>query len=160
MNRFFVPAVFVATISGLAFGLIVGIVARSPETHANVQPEGYDRTPITYVGDEYPFTGVGLAEPELVTGADAAARGRLLYFGYGCATCHGLAGRGGVVGPELDPGDVTLSEFRRDVRSGPKGMPAFLGETLSDEDLEAIYAFLVALRQQGAAAPDALTRTP
>ena len=30
MSRFFVPAVFLALISGLAFGLIVGVVARSP----------------------------------------------------------------------------------------------------------------------------------
>jgi len=147
MSRFLVPAAFVATISGLAFGLIVGIIARSPETHANVQPEGYDRTPIVYVGEESPFAGIGLAEPRIVTNADPVARGRLLFLGYGCATCHGLAGQGGVVGPDLDPDELTFSEFRRDVRFGPKGMPAFMEEILSDEDLQTVYAFLEAIRQ-------------
>lgn len=151
MNRFFVPAVFVAMISGLAFGLIVGVVARSPETHANVRPEGYDRTPIAYVGEESPFAGIGLVDPWLVTDLDQGARGRILFLGYSCAACHGLAGQGGVVGSDLDPDELTLPEFRRDVRSGPKGMPAFMDEILSDDDLETIYAFLETIRQETAA---------
>src|SRR3990170_2387440 len=132
MGRFFVPAVFVATISGIAFGLIVGIVARSPETHANVRPEGYDRTPIIYVGDEPTVSGFGLADPGLVTNVDRGVRGRLLFLSYGCAACHGLGSRGGVIGPDLDPDELSLSEFRREVRSGPKGMPAFTEEILSE----------------------------
>ena len=147
MSRFFVPAVFVAAISGLAFGL-VGIIARSPETHANVRPEGYDRTQIVYVGDEIPFTGLGLAEPQVVTNADPAERGRFLFLDYGCATCHGLTSQGGVVGPDLDPDELSFSEFRSEVRSGPKGMPAFIEEVLTDDDLQTIYAFLQAIRQE------------
>ena len=91
MGRFFVPAVFVATISGIAFGLIVGIVARSPETHANVRPEGYERTPIIYVGDEPAFSGFGLADPGMVTNVDQGTRGRLLFMSNSCVACHGLA---------------------------------------------------------------------
>lgn len=147
MSRFFVPLVLVGVISGLAFGLVVGIIGRSPETHANVRPEGFDRTPITYVGEEYPFTGLGLADPSLVTDVDQSARGRLLFLSNSCATCHSLGSQGGVVGPDLDPGELTPSEFRRDVRAGPKGMPAFMEEVISDDDLEAIYAFLEATRQ-------------
>jgi len=144
MSRFFVPAVFVATISGLAFGLIVGIIARSPETHANVRPEGYDRTTITYLGTEYPFTGLGLAEPQIVTNADPGEAGRLLFLGYGCAACHGLTSQGGVLGPNLDPDELSFSEFRSEVRSGPKGMPSFIEGVVSDDDLQTIYEFLQA----------------
>lgn len=147
MSRFFVPGVFVALISGLAFGLIVGVVARSPDTHANVRPEGYDRTPIGYVGDAIPYTGIGLADPRLIVEADPGARGRLLLLQYGCATCHGLAGEGGVVGPSLDLEELWRSDFGLVVRSGPGGMPALTADVLSDEDLETIYAFLKGIPQ-------------
>ena len=147
MSRFFVPGVIVALMSGLAFGLIVGVVARSPETHANVRPEGFDRTPIGYVGEEIPFTGIGLADPPSATSTDPVARGRLLFLGYGCATCHGLASQGGVVGPDLDLEELFLDDFRPLLRSGPGGMPAFTEEILSDDDLDTIYAFLKALRK-------------
>lgn len=148
MSRFFVPAVFLALISGLAFGLIVGVVARSPETHANVRPEGFDRTPIGYVGEEIPYTGIGLADPRLALNADPVTRGRLLFLGYGCAACHGLASEGGVVGPNLDLEELDRSDFGPVVRSGPGGMPIFAEEILSDDDLDTIYAFLKAIRQE------------
>ena len=160
MSRFFVPLVFVGVISGLAFGLIVGVIARSPETHANVRPEGFDRTPIIYVGEEIPFAGIGLADPWLVTDVDQSARGRLLFLSNSCAACHGLGGQGGVVGPDLDPGELTLSELRREARSGPKGMPNFMEEVISDDDLEAIYAFLEATRQGTSITSDGFTSTP
>lgn len=147
MSRFFVPAVIVALVSGLALGLIVGVVARSPETHANVRPEGFDRTPIGYLGEEIPYTGIGLADPWLAQNADPVARGRLLFFGYGCAACHGLASNGGVVGPNLDLEELDRSDFLPTVRSGPGEMPVFTEETLSDEDLDTIYTFLKAIRQ-------------
>jgi hypothetical protein len=159
MSRFFVPAVIVAVISGLAFGLIVGIVARSPETHANVRPEGFDRTPISYVGEEIPFAGIGLGGPGLATDADPATRGRLLFLGHGCATCHGLASQGGVVGPALDLEELWLEDFRPVVRSGPGGMPAFTEEILSDDDLDSIYAFLKAT-PQGASSPSGGAEAP
>lgn len=150
MNRFFVPAVIVALMSGLALGLIGGIVARSPETHANVRPEGFDRTPIGYVGDAVPFAGIGLQDPGAATSADPITRGRLLFLGYGCATCHGLTTQGGVVGPDLDLEELFLDDFRPLLRSGPGGMPAFTEEILSDDDLDTIYAFLKALRKGAA----------
>jgi mono/diheme cytochrome c family protein len=147
MSRFFVPAVIVALMSGLALGLIGGIVARSPETHANVRPEGFDRTPIGYVGEEVPFAGIGLQDPGSAAIADPVARGRLLFLGYGCATCHGLASQGGVVGPDLDLEELFLDDFRPLVRSGPGGMPAFTQEILSNDDLDTIYTFLKAIRK-------------
>lgn len=160
MNRFFVPAVLAATISGLGFGLVVGIIARSPETHANVRPEGYDRTPIAYLGEQASFDDLGLADPGLLTTADRVERGRLLFLSASCVTCHGIANQGGVVGPDLDVGDLTLSDLRRAVRSGPKGMPAFPEEMLSDDDLESLYAFLEALRADAPAASAEATSSP
>lgn len=144
MSRFFVPAVFIALISGLALGLIVGVVARSPETHANVRPEGFDRTPISYVGEAIPFSGMALAASSLAAATDSSTRGRLLYLRYGCATCHGLASQGGVVGPNLDLEDLDREDFQAIVRRGPGGMPAFAEETLSTADLDLIYGFLKA----------------
>lgn len=146
MSRFFVPVVFVAVVSGLAIGLIGGVVARSPETHANVQPEGFDRTPIGYVGEVVPFSGVGLADPGSASGADPTTRGRLLLLGYGCAACHGLTGQGGVVGPALGLDELDFDDFGPLLRSGPGGMPAFTEEILSDDDLKAIYTHLKAIR--------------
>ena len=154
MNRFFVPAVLAATISGLGFGLVVGIIARSPETHANVRPEGYDRTPVTYVGDEATFEGLGLADVGLLLTAGGEERGRLLFLSASCVTCHGLSNQGGVIGPQLDVGELTISDLRRAVRSGPKGMPPFPEGALTDDDLAAIYAFLEALREGASAIPD------
>jgi len=160
MSRFFVPGVIVALMSGLAFGLIVGVVARSPETHANVRPEGFDRTPIGYVGEEIPFAGIGLADPRSATSTDPVGRGRLLFLGYGCATCHGLASQGGVVGPDLDLEELFLDDFRPLLRSGPGGMPAFTEEILSDDDLDTIYAFLKAIRQGAASSPSGDAQAP
>lgn len=160
MNRFFVPAVLAATISGLGFGLVVGVIARSPETHANVRPEGYDRTAIAYVGEQASFDGLGLADPGLLTTADPVERGRLVFLGAGCVTCHGLANQGGVIGPDLDVGDLTIADLRRAIRSGPEGMPAFPEGMLSDDDLEAIYAFLEALRKDAPAASAESTLSP
>lgn len=160
MSRFFVPAVFVVAISGLALGLIVGIIARSPETHANVRPEGYDRTPISYVGEEKPFEGGGLADPRIVADLDQGTRGRLLFLSNSCAKCHGLGGQGGVVGPDLDPDELSPSEFRREVRSGPKGMPAFIEEILSDDVLEELYAYIEASRREASPPPERSAPAP
>ncbi len=160
MNRFFVPVVLAATISGLGFGLVVGVIARSPETHANVRPEGFDRTPIGYVGEQANFEGLGLADPGLLTTGNPEERGRLLFFGASCVTCHGLANQGGVVGPSLNVDDLTVSDFRNAFETGPKGMPVFPTEMFSDDDLEALYAFLEALRREPSAASPTPSSSP
>jgi len=160
VNRFFVPAVLAATISGLGFGLVVGIIARSPDTHANVRPEGYDRTPVTYVGEPVMFEGLGLADAGLLLTADRAERGRLLFLSASCVTCHGLANQGGVVGPELDVGELTVTDIRHAIQTGPRGMPVFPGEMFSDADLEDLYAYLKALHQDAPAASAESTSSP
>lgn len=126
-------------ISGLAFTLIGIVIARSPYTHGNLSAQGYDRTEVAIVGEEYAFEGLGLADPFAPTG-DPVLDGQLLFFQYGCQSCHGSNGTGAIVGEDLD--EVSPSEVRREVRDGPEGMPAYLETTLSDEHLELIIAFL------------------
>lgn len=138
------PIVGMVVMSGLAFMLIAVIVARSPYTHANLSPAGYDRTEIIYVDEEYPFEGLGLAKPRLARTGDAAQDGRLLFFAYGCASCHGLKAQGGVVGPKVS--DASLSEVRRALSQGPKGMPSFDSAGITDEETASIVAWLQSLR--------------
>ncbi len=144
------------TISGLAFTLIGIVIARSPYTHGNLSWEGYDRTEIAIVGEEYSFDGLGLAAPFALTG-DPVQDGRLLFFQYGCKSCHGL-GKGAIVGEDLD--DVSPSEVRREVRDGPGGMPAYSASDLSDEELEAIIAFLKSDPSKSSEATDDETTSP
>jgi mono/diheme cytochrome c family protein len=155
MSKFFVSSTIVAliAISGLAFTLIAIVIARSPYTHGNLSPEGYDRTEIALVGEEYPFEGLGLADPGLAQTGDPAADGRALFFQYGCTSCHGLKGGGATVGTDLS--DASPSEIRREVRDGPEGMPAFVSSSLSDEDLDKIVAFLTSDATSASGAADA-----
>ena len=127
-------------ISGLAFTLIAIVIARSPYTHGNLRPEGYNRTEIVYVGDQQPFEGLGLADPSLAQTGDPAEDGRALFFRYGCASCHGLQGQGGAVGKDLS--EANAEEISEKVRQGPKTMPAYESGTLSESDLEKLIAFL------------------
>ena len=143
------PIVGAVMMAGLAFTLIVVIIARSPYTHGNLRAEGYDRTDIIYVDEEPPFEGLHLADPEAAKTGDPVTDGRTLFFGLSCASCHGLTGRGAVVGEDLDTSDISPSEFLREVRKGPKGMPAFVEEVLSDEEAERLYAFLDSIGQEG-----------
>lgn len=148
MPRFLVSSTIVAliAISGLAFMLIGIVIARSPYTHGNLSPQGYDRTEIAYVGEERPFEGLGLADPALAETGDLAQDGRILFFQNGCVSCHGLQGQGAIVGDDLE--DASPSDIRKEVRDGPEGMPAFDADALSDEDLEKIVAFLTAPQEE------------
>ncbi|MDP2674233.1 MAG: c-type cytochrome [Dehalococcoidia bacterium] len=139
------PILGAIMMSGLAFTLIAVIIARSPYTHGNLRPEGYDRTEIIYLGEEHPFTGIGLADPSLASTGDPVQDGRVLFFGYGCASCHGLQGKGGAVGKNLS--SANSEEISDNVRQGPKTMPAFETGNLSDGDLEKLIAFLKSARE-------------
>jgi len=134
------PILGAIMMSGLAFTLIAVIIARSPYTHGNLRPEGYNRTDIIYLGEEHPFTGIGLADPRLASTGDPVQDGRVLFFGYGCASCHGLQGKGGAVGKNLSRANA--EEISENVRQGPKTMPAFETGNLSDADLAKLIAFL------------------
>ena len=134
------PILGAIMMSGLAFTLIAIIIARSPYTHGNLRPEGYNRTDIIYLGEEHPFEGIGLADPRLTSTGDPAQDGRALFFGYGCASCHGLQGKGGAVGKNLSR--ANSEEISDNVRQGPKTMPSFDVSVLPDSDLQKLIAFL------------------
>lgn len=141
MSRFFVPSVLTIAISGLALTLIAIIIARSPYTHGNLaSAAGYTRTKVAYVGDTYLFEGMPLRHPEQAQTGDPVHDGALLFFQYGCASCHSANGSGGAVGKGLQ-GD-SANKISTKVRDGPKGMPAFSSDSLPDADLQKLIAFL------------------
>src|SRR3990170_7169768 len=139
------PILGAIMMSGLAFTLIAVIIARSPYTHGNLRAEGYDRTEIIYLGEEHPFDGIPLADPSLAGTGDPVQDGRVLFFGYGCASCHGLQGKGGAVGKNLSR--ANSEEILDNVRQGPKTMPAFDPSVLPDSDLQKLIAFLKSTRE-------------
>ena len=125
-----------------AIGMVI-VFVRNPLTHANLdEPAGYDRTPIVRIDEEFPYLGPGLEDPSLAESGDLLNDGQTLYFGLGCGGCHGIAGQGGVVGPGLFGEIGSLGGFIEDVREGPRGMPGYAEDTLSDEQLAKIHAFL------------------
>ena len=143
MRRFLVPMVLTIGMSGLAITIIAIIIARSPYTHGNLATAaGYTRTKVTYVGEEYLFEGMPLAKPQDAQAGDPVHDGRLLFFQYGCASCHTANGTGGAVGKDLS--DASATKIKTKVRDGPKGMPAFTTSMLSDEDLQKLIAFIQA----------------
>ncbi len=60
-----------------------------------------------------------------------------------CASCHGLDGRGGIVGPAIV--ETKAAKLRAVTQVGPQGMPAYAPGALTDDDLAAIAAYLAAM---------------
>ncbi len=124
--------------------VILMIGARSPYTHANLA-EGFDpryeRTSQILVGAEADLAVHG--SKAMPAGADARARGAMLYVTQGCAGCHALEGRGGIVGPKIAGVDNETVAER--VRQGPVGMPRFSPAGLTDAQVADIAAFLTSL---------------
>lgn len=138
-----VPASLALAVASLSTLLLV-IGARSPYTHANLVPSysaGYSRTEQSLVGPPRPFAGTEVA----VEALDPVQRGKALFVAKGCASCHFLNGRGGVVGPPIVGAGVPM--LREKVYKGPGGMPAYSPETLSEEDLSFIALYLQALKE-------------
>ncbi len=132
--------VFVGTGVFLMALSLITIVVRSPYTHAN-RDTGFDpfysRSVQMLVGAPIPFTGDGLAVP---LSSDPVQQGKQLFVIEGCAACHGLDGRGGVVGPSII--GTKAAKLRSKTLAGPRGMPAYAPGALTDADLAAIEAYL------------------
>lgn len=140
---FLVPRLVAVVVA--AFGLTLLVIgARSPYTHANLQPgrdPGYTRTEQIYLGPGEPYGGAGSASGRAES--DPVAEGVRLFVTKGCAACHAPQGRGGAVGAPIAGTD--LETLRQKVRKGPSGMPRYSPETLTEEELAAIAAYLRSL---------------
>ncbi len=137
LSRWGAPVTYLSAVVVIGLTLIA-ILGRSPDTRSNFQdsPQGYDRTELAVIGREDQFDG-------FVT--DIGSTGKEIYFGAGCASCHGLRGEGGVVGPDIQK--KNLEDMLDAVRAGEHGMPFFRDERLSDEQIGALTEYLNGLRQ-------------
>ena len=133
-------AVFAAVFT--AVGMVI-VFIRAPVANSHVTaPEGYDRTIVNFTDVTYPYDGFGLNDESLTQTGDPIADGEALYFQFACAACHGLGGRGAIVAPELVGELGAIGPFTTDVREGPEGMPKYDEATISDINVEKIYAYL------------------
>lgn len=136
------PGFIGAAVLAIALSLLA-IVARSPWTHSNLNlgfDSRYRRTEQMMVGAPVPMRGEMLAVPPA---SDPVQRGKQLFVVDGCASCHGLDGRGGIVGPSIV--GTKVDKLRVKTQVGPQGMPAYAPGSLSDQDFAAIAAYLNAM---------------
>ena len=138
----FLPLFIGAVVLLIALSLLA-IIAFGPYTHANLDAgynPNYTRTNQILIGAPIPYSGDGLA---VSPASDLVQRGKQLFVTKGCATCHGLDGHGGIIGPSIVGTKAAKLRIRTTV--GPKGMPAYAPGALTDEDLAAIAAYLKAM---------------
>lgn len=94
----------------------------------------------------------GLSAAPVMAGEEKAReQGRQLFLEGAqptCGTCHALedAGTSGAIGPNLDNLQPTEKAVRSAVRDGVGVMPPF-GDSLSDEEIEAIAKYVVSVTQ-------------
>ena len=138
------PALIGVAVLGIGLTLLT-IVARSPYTHANLDlafDSRYTRTDQTFVGAPVPMSGM---MPSMQAASDPVQLGKQLFVTEGCASCHGLDGRGGIIGPSIV--GTQADKLRVKTTVGPKGMPAYAPGALTDQDLAAIAAYLQAMNK-------------
>lgn len=132
------PTVIGGAVAVLGLTLLA-IVAHGPYTHANLNAgfdPGYTRTEQMLVGAPIPQSGRLPISPA----SDPAQLGEQLFVTEGCASCHGLDGRGGIIGPSII--GTKAEKLRVETLVGPKGMPPYAASALSDQELADIAAFL------------------
>ncbi len=134
--RWGAPVTYVGAVVLIGLTLIT-VLARSPDTKLNTRDsaEDYERTALATIGEQESFAGFGA---EL--GSDPAS----IYLRAGCASCHGLNGRGGAVGPAI--WKTNAEDLLDAIREGDRGMPAFPSHRLTDEQAAALSEYLNAQR--------------
>ncbi len=136
---------------------LVALLLRGPETHSNLNPEGYDRTAVAYLEASYMYAGPGHSD-ESLTG-DAIDDGRVLFMSLGCAGCHGINAQG--TAAARSPAFATRDWLGAVARSGlPGGMPAYSQEDLTDSDIDVMHAFLLDARDRLSGEAPATTAPP
>ncbi|HLU66245.1 MAG TPA: cytochrome c [Kofleriaceae bacterium] len=88
------------------------------------------------------------AAPSVVPAAVEERRGERLFFRF-CYQCH--PGGGGGLGPSINDKPLPHALIRAQIRRGLGEMPAFPDQVLSDEDVDAIIAYLDLLEDSPAA---------
>jgi mono/diheme cytochrome c family protein len=78
--------------------------------------------------------------------AGDAARGKDHFMKGMCYTCHGTAGLGSRYGPQLAPHPLPWEAFAHQVRQPRASMPRYVPQTLSEQDLADIYAYVVSVK--------------
>ena len=91
--------------------------------------------------------GSAMLAPAVVqaqAGATEIERGRALYMGNGCFSCHGTVGQGGERSgaPKLAPDPYPYEAFRVLVRTPREAMPRYDVKFLSEEQLQLIHRYL------------------
>lgn len=107
------------------------------------------RALIAYIEQLAPGEGPDIPDTETWQEADLA-RG-LEVFTSNCAACHGPTGQGVAVGQRDISSSLHVTEpveIATAVRSGPGVMPRFTSETLSEDELLAVTAWVMDLRDR------------
>jgi len=157
MPKPIVPVLAFLGVLGMALLMIAGMVVRPWELPQVRQvslssPTGYSRSLLSYVGSDRSIgwqhaddatsvqePGTSMVSTQPPTGGEYS--GRDYFIAYGCASCHGLDGRG----TRWAPMRITAAEqVHMMVRVGPKGMPAYSKEYLPDSIVNTMAAWLVA----------------
>jgi mono/diheme cytochrome c family protein len=139
--RLIIPTIALIWVVAVSATLI-GIILLGPYTHGNLAAEyqpAYVRTEQILVGPAAVYDGPGL-DSSVVLSDNPVTRGSQLLIAKGCATCHGLDGDGGPAGVQLKGHDASF--LRMTTSRGPHGMPKFNSESLTDDDLAAIAAYV------------------
>ncbi|MBI2853480.1 MAG: c-type cytochrome [Chloroflexi bacterium] len=157
MSRPVVPAIAFLVVLVIALSLVVGIVLRPWDTSVfaslgSTSPfvSGGQRSEPSYVGSENTVGWQGH-----VRDLGTIDRGRAGFVVYGCASCHGLDGKGTRFAPMRIS---NVEQVRMMVRAGPGGMPSYPKDYMPDEDVNAITAWLLA--QQPPVTPKPQPTTP
>lgn len=122
---------------------------RDPSEAPRRSKPGYTREEIDALVDYVTDFGAGgppIPEPHPERGD--VASGMQLYTDY-CAGCHQMLGEGGVVVGAVAPKlrEATPVQIAESVRIGPYVMPAFGKETISDDELDDVIAYVLYARQ-------------
>jgi len=108
------------------------------ETHLNMVDDldGYTRTELTHLGD---VSAAPLGwEPSDI--ARASEDGFAEFVGYGCASCHGIDGKGSASVPSVT--GTTSRRLANMLEKGPKSMPAYADSHIVGADIDAIAEYL------------------
>jgi len=129
------PYFMVGFVAFTALGMFY-VILTQPTMHANLAPnEPFDRAVPVYLGEEHEYTGLGTHNGS----RPSDLSGEALYIQAGCVSCHGIGGRGAVVGGELTISTMSdADEVIEAIRRGSKGMPVYGEHALSDEEIDRI----------------------